>query len=89
MIHSKIGRKRGETGDRVNIRTFSFQFSAAEDVEDDISITGCASPSLATMTLPSPLPAVLTFIEESPAFGISFVGEQGYILHVLRPCGGG
>ena len=41
------------------------------------------------MPLPLPLPAVLTFFEESPAFSTSFVGEQGYFLHVLRPCGGG
>ena len=68
---------------------FSFQFSAAEDVEVDISITGCASPSLTTMPLPSTLPALLTFVEETSAFGIGFVGEQGYFLHVLRPCGGG
>ena len=58
-------------------------------MEDEFSISVFSGPSLTALPLPSSLPAVLTIIEESLAFGISFVGEPGYILHVLRPCGGG
>ena len=61
------------------------------DVEGDTSITDCSLPSLTALSfiLILTFPVVHTFSEGTPILSASFVGEPGYFLNVLRPCGGG
>ena len=58
-----------------------------DNEEEGTSITICSL--LVGMPSPPPFSTAFKFSEATPMICTSFVGEPGYFLHVLRPCGGG
>ena len=64
-----------------------------DDKEEGNPITVCSllvgMPSPPPSSTASKFSEAFKFSEAAPMICTSFVGEPGYFLHVLRPCGGG